>query len=648
MGKRENLKKKIVQKSRGTFPRALILGILIFGLFLYMLSMFNIKKEEIIQVAYSEFIRQVKEGNITSAVIIEKITKGRDIKGVLASGKSFTVYAPEDPELFKLLDEYNVNYDAKPEDTIIKQILSFLPFLLFIFFIWFFVFRQMQSTGNKALSFGKSRAKMALKDKQKITFKDVAGVDEAKEELQEIIDFLKNPQKFQKLGGRIPKGVLVVGPPGTGKTLLAKAVAGEANVPFFSVSGSDFVEMFVGVGAARVRDLFDKARKNSPCIIFVDEIDAVGRQRFAGLGGGHDEKEQTLNQLLSEMDGFDTKAGVILIAATNRPDVLDPALLRPGRFDRHVVIDIPDIKGREEILQVHIKDVKLGKNIDLKVIARQTPGFTGADLANLVNEAALLAARRNKQAVSNMELEEAIDRVMAGPERKSRVISEYEKKLIAYHESGHTVLAHFLPFTDPVHKISIIPRGVSALGYTMQLPLEDRFIMTKKEILEKVMVLLGGRIAENLFFNESTTGARNDLRIATETVQRMITEYGMSEKLGPMTLGRKDEQVFLGRDIVKERDFSEAVASEIDEEMRRIINECYKRGEEIIKNNKSKIEELVKALLEKEVLDAKEIEKILGKSSKKNSLPLTNSNLPVKEQKTKAAEPPVIRRNEQV
>ena len=648
MGKRENLKKKITQKSRGTFPRALVLGILIFGLFLYMLSMFNLNKEEITPVTYSEFIQQVKDGNIASAVVTEKITRGRNIKGVFASGESFAVYAPEDPALFKLLDEYNVSYDAKPEDTILKQILSFLPFLLFILFIWFFVFRQMQSTGNKALSFGKSRARMATNDKQKTTFKDVAGVDEAKEELQEIIDFLKSPQKFQKLGGKIPKGVLIVGQPGTGKTLLAKAIAGEASVPFFSISGSDFVEMFVGVGAARVRDLFEKAKKQSTAIIFVDEIDAVGRQRGAGFGGGHDEREQTLNQLLSEMDGFNTKAGVIMIAATNRPDVLDPALLRPGRFDRHIVVDMPDIRGREEIMQIHTREVKLGKDVDLKLIARQTPGFSGADLANLVNEAALLAARRDKQVVSNNELEESIYRVMAGPERKSRVISEHEKKLIAYHESGHALIAHLLPFADPVHKISIIPRGIAALGYTLQLPLEDRFIMTKSEILEKITVLMGGRIAENIFFNESTTGAKSDLKVATETVQKMVTEYGMSEKLGPITLGKSDELVFLGRDFSRERNFSEAVASEIDEEIRRIINECYKRGEDIIKNNKAKIEKLVKKLLAKEVLDAKEIEKILGKSPKKNSLPLTNSKLSGKEQKTKVIEPPVIRRDEKV
>lgn len=616
---KKNFKKRPLKKDNSKFLKAFVLWIIIFVLFLSLLSMFNLPKGDTEEIAYSEFIEHVQKGNIASVVIVEN-----NIKGKFTSGGKFATYAPpNDNELIKDLREHNVIIKAKPEDTLLKQILvSALPFLLFIFFIWFFVFRQMQTTGNRAMSFGKSRAKMMSKDRPRVTFKDVAGVDEAKEELQEIISFLKNPLKFQKLGGKIPRGVLIMGPPGTGKTLLAKAVAGEANVPFFSISGSDFVEMFVGVGAARVRDLFEKAKRSSPCIIFVDEIDAVGRQRFAGLGGGHDEREQTLNQLLSEMDGFDTKTGVILIAATNRPDVLDPALLRPGRFDRRIVIDAPDINGREGILKVHVREVKLGKNVDLKLIARQTPGFSGADLANLVNEAALLAARRNKQAVNLEELEESIDRVMAGPERKSRVISEHEKELIAYHESGHAVLAHFLPFADPVHKISIIPRGISALGYTLQLPLEDRFIMTQEEIIEKITVLLGGRIAENIFFKESTTGSRNDLKVATETVQKMITEYGMSEKLGPMTLGKKDEQVFLGRDLVKERDFSEAVASEIDEELRRIINECYKRGEQIIKDNKAKVKKLASLLLKKEVLDSKEVEKLLGKPPKRK-IPLS-------------------------
>lgn len=606
-------KKKGTQKDTGRFLKTFIMWILVGMIFIALLNMFNLtqKKEE--KIPYSRFIDEVERGNVSSVVIMEK-----NIKGTFASGKRFTTYAPDDLKLVETLRQYNVLIEAKPGDNLLKQlVVSALPFILFIFFIWFFGFRQMQSAGDRALSFGKSRAKMITKDRPKVTFKDAAGVDEAKEELQEIIAYLKNPEKFQRLGGKIPKGVLLVGPPGTGKTLLAKAVAGEANVPFFTISGSDFVEMFVGVGAARVRDLFEQAKRNSPCLIFIDEIDAVGRQRFAGLGGGHDEREQTLNQLLAEMDGFDTKSGIILIAATNRPDVLDPALLRPGRFDRQIVIDKPDLKGREEILKVHTKEVKLGKDVNLKVIARQTPGFSGADLANLVNEAALLAARRNKNEVENAELEEAIDRVMAGPERKSRVISEHEKKLIAYHESGHAVLAHLLPYADPVHKISIIPRGISALGYTMQLPLEDRFIMTKEEILEKIIVLLGGRIAENLFFNQITTGSKSDLRIATEAVQKMITEYGMSEKIGPITLGKKEEQVFLGRDLVKERDFSEVVASEVDQEIRRIINDCYKKGEEIIKDNKSKLEKLAKELLKKEVLDAKDVEKILGRGKKK-------------------------------
>lgn len=612
-------KKKGQGKDTAKFFKTFMLWVILGMILLALLNWFSLRKEKVEKIAYSQFKEEIRKGNVISALIIDKSGKGKDIKGELADGKLFTASAPDDdPILFEILDKYNVLYDIKQEETLLRQILfSALPFILFILFIWFFVFRQMQSTGNRALAFGKSRAKMITKNKPKVTFKDVAGVDEAKEELEEIIAYLKNPQKFQKLGGKIPKGVLLVGPPGTGKTLLAKAVAGEADVPFFSISGSDFVEMFVGVGAARVRDLFDQAKKNSPCLIFVDEIDAVGRQRFAGLGGGHDEREQTLNQLLAEMDGFDTKLGVILIAATNRPDVLDPALLRPGRFDRRIVIDKPDLKGRKEILKVHTRDVVLRKNIDLEVVARQTPGFSGADLANLVNEAALLAARRNKSAVSNAELEEAIDRVMAGPERKSRIISDHEKKLIAYHESGHAVLAHFLPFADPVHKISIVPRGISALGYTLQLPLEDRFIMTKEEILEKITVLLGGRIAENVFFNQTTTGSKNDLRVATEAVQKMITEYGMSEKIGPITLGKKDEQVFLGRDLIKERDFSEVVASEIDQEIRRIVNACYKKGEEIIKKYKPKLKKLAQELLKKEVLDAKDVGKILGKQQKK-------------------------------
>ncbi len=583
----------------------IFLGILIFG-FMNLIS--NVKKVPS-RISYSQFLSLVEEGKVEEVILMEN-----HIRGVLKSGDTFLTYAPDDPDLVKILREKKVNIVAKPLENIWRQILvSVIPFIFIMFFLWFFIYRQVQAGGSRALSFAKSRAKLIIQDRPKVTFEDVAGVDEAKEELVEIIEFLKDPQRFQKLGGKIPKGVLLVGPPGTGKTLLAKAVAGEAKVPFFSISGSDFVEMFVGVGAARVRDLFEQAKKHSPCLVFIDEIDAVGRQRFAGLGGGHDEREQTLNQLLVEMDGFDTKEGIIVIAATNRPDVLDPALLRPGRFDRQIVIDKPDIKGREAILKVHTRKIKLDKKVDLTVIAKQTPGFSGADLANLVNEAALLAARRGKKAVSMEELEEAIERVMAGPERKSRVISEYEKELVAYHEAGHALLAHLLPHTDPVHKVSIIPRGVAALGYTMQLPLEDRYLLTKTELEEKVTVLLGGRAAEKVFFNEFTTGAHNDLKVATEIVQKMVCDYGMSERLGPVTLGRKEEQVFLGRDLVKERNYSEAVASEIDAEVRRIVEECFKKAEEIIRKNKEKVKRLATRLIESEVLEEKEIVEILGK-----------------------------------
>jgi len=445
----------------------------------------------------------------------------------------------------------------------------------------------------------------------------VAGVDEAKEELQEIIEFLKEPKKFQRLGGKIPKGVLLMGPPGTGKTLLAKAVSGEADVPFFSISGSDFVEMFVGVGASRVRDLFDQAKKTVKssgrgCIIFIDEIDAVGRQRFAGIGGGHDEREQTLNALLVEMDGFNTQAAVILVAATNRPDVLDPALLRPGRFDRQIVIDRPDLNGREEILKVHTKNIKLLDGVDLKSVARQTPGFSGADLANLANEAALLAARRNKEGVSIQELQESIERVMAGPERKSRLISDKEKKIVAYHESGHTLLALLVPGADPVHKVSIIPRGTAALGYTMQVPLEDRYLTSRSELLGRVVVLLGGRASEELNFGEITTGAHNDLEVATQIARRMVCEFGMSEKLGHLTFGRRDHQVFLGRDLGEERNYSEEIAHLIDVEIKRIIDECYVRAKNELTAHHEQLKTLATALLEKEVLDAEEVKRIVG------------------------------------
>ena len=607
-------KEKEKKNKNNNFLKSLAFWMVIGILFLGIMNFISSRPKSSIKLSYSEFLGKVERGEVGKVVISE-----HNIQGILKNNKKFTTYAPNDPELIKTLRQYKVDIGAKPQENFWRQVfVSIFPFILFIFFLWFFIYRQMQAGGNRAMSFAKSKAKLITEDRPEVTFKDAAGVDEAKEELKEIIEFLKDPKRFQKLGGKIPKGVLLLGPPGTGKTLLAKAVAGEAKVPFFSMSGSDFVEMFVGVGAARVRDLFEQAKRHSPCLIFIDEIDAVGRQRFAGLGGGHDEREQTLNQLLVEMDGFNTQGGVIVIAATNRPDVLDPALLRPGRFDRQIVIDKPDVKGREEILKVHAKKVKLGKDVDLSVIAKGTPGFSGADLANLVNESALLSARRGKKAVSMKEMEESIERVMAGPERKSRIISSYEKKLIAFHEAGHTLLAHFLPHTDPVHKVSIIPRGIGALGYTIQLPLEDRYLMTKTELIERIVVLMGGRASENVFFNEFTTGAHNDLKVATEMAHRMICDYGMSERLGPVTLGSKEEQVFLGRDLLKEKNYSESVASEIDKEVKRIVDECYMRAEELIKKNRKKVQKLAEALLEKEVLEGDEVKKILDSKRKKS------------------------------
>jgi cell division protease FtsH len=501
----------------------------------------------------------------------------------------------------------------EPEPPWWSTLLTYLiPFVLIIGL--FFFFMQQQGGGNRVMNFGRSRARLYDSERRKVTFDHVAGADEEKYELQEIVEFLKDPKKFNELGARIPKGVLLVGPPGTGKTLLARAVAGEAGVPFFSISGSDFVEMFVGVGASRVRDLFENAKRNSPCIVFIDEIDAVGRQRGAGLGGGHDEREQTLNQLLVEMDGFDVNTGIIILAATNRPDILDPALLRPGRFDRQITVNLPDVKGREDILKVHIKGKPLAPDVDLKVLARRTPGFTGADIENLVNEAALLAARRNKKVIGAEEMEEAIDRVIAGTEKKSRVISEFEKKLVAFHEAGHALVGYLLPKTDPVHKVSIIPRG-RAGGYTLMLPEEDRYYMTRSELLDRVATLLAGRVAEQVVFNEVSTGAQNDLERATSIVRQMIMEYGMSDELGPITLGRKHEQIFLGRDLARDRDFSEEIAKAIDKEIRRTVDKCYHRAEELIIQNRSKLDAIAEALLEKETLDATEIAALMeGKS----------------------------------
>jgi len=515
--------------------------------------------------------------------------------------------------LTKDLKAHNVSYDFDQSNTNANTIFllsTVAPFVLVIIII-LFVFRQAQSGGNQALSFGRSRAKLHSENRSKVTFADVAGVDEAKQELSEVVEFLKYPKKFQALGARIPKGLLLLGPPGSGKTLLARAIAGEAGVPFFSISGSDFVEMFVGVGASRVRDLFDQAKKSAPCIVFIDEIDAVGRQRGAGLGGGHDEREQTLNQLLVEMDGFDVNTGVILIAATNRPDVLDPALLRPGRFDRQVVVDRADVVGRAQILGVHARNKPLAPDVKLEVLARRTPGFSGADLENLLNEAALLAARANKGQIEMTDCEEAIDRVIAGPDRRSRIISHREKEIVAYHEGGHALVGKLLPNADPLHKITIIPRGM-ALGYTMQLPTEDRFLMAKGEIIDRITVLLGGRTAEELIFHEVTTGAQDDLQKATTLARKMVTEFGMSPKLGPLALGRKHEQVFLGRDIMEERNYSEEVASQIDAEVRAIVDSCYANAFHLLETNIDKLHRLAEALLEKETVEADEVDRLLS------------------------------------
>lgn len=568
------------------------------------------------KLTYSQFKDILKSGNLIECVIKDEIIKGFYRKG---DGKQrFRTIPLQDRKLIEELEASGVKYEGARKSWLGVLFFSFGPILLFIVF-WIFLMRHAQGGGRQALTFGRSRARLqSIGEKAKITFSDVAGCDEVKEELQEIIAFLKDPKKFQRLGGKIPKGVLLYGAPGTGKTLLAKAVAGEAGVPFFSSSGSEFVEMFVGVGASRVRDLFERGRKNAPCLLFVDEIDAVGRHRFAGIGGGHDEREQTLNQLLVEMDGFDTKEGVILIAATNRPDVLDPALLRPGRFDRQIVIPNPDLKGREEILKVHAKNIKLGSNVNMKVIAQRTPGFVGSDLANLVNESALLAARKNKKAVEMEELEEAIDRLIAGPERKSRVISEREKKIIAFHEAGHALIAKLIPGTDPVHKVSIIPRG-PALGYTLQLPIEDKYLTTKAEVLDKLTVLLGGRVAEEEIFNEVTTGAQNDLLKATEIATKMVCEYGMSAKLGHLSFKKREEEVFLGRDIVREKGYSDKTAQVIDEEVKKIVEDSFQRAKDLLKDNKDKLERLASKLIEKEVLEGKEIEDILnGKIEREN------------------------------
>jgi len=578
---------------------------------LFMILLFNLftfqgqSPDE--EVKFSEFVSKVEQSDVREVTI-----RGNYINGLFKDGRPFKTYLVEYPDLVKVLREHHVTINAKPpEDNpwYVTLLVTWGPFILFLA-LWFFLMRQMQIGGNKALSFGRSRARLLTEDRKKITFSDVAGIDEAKEEVVEIIEFLKDPHKFQKLGGRIPKGVLIVGPPGTGKTLLAKAIAGEAGVPFFSISGSDFVEMFVGVGASRVRDLFEQGKKHAPCIIFIDEIDAVGRLRGAGLGGGHDEREQTLNQLLVEMDGFDTTEGVILIAATNRPDVLDPALLRPGRFDRQITVDRPDVRGRAEILKVHTKKVPLSQDVDLAVISRGTPGFSGADLENLVNEAALLAARLNKTTVELKDFEFAKDKVLMGVERKSMVLTEQEKRTTAYHEAGHALMAKLLPGTDPVHKVTIIPRG-RALGLTMQLPVDDRHSYSKDFLYNNLAILMGGRVAEERVFKQITTGAGNDIERATDLARKMVCEWGMSDELGPLTFGKKDEEIFLGREIATRRDYSEEIALKIDSEVKRLVTENYERAKRMLRDNMAALKALAEALLEKEVLEAAAIDQII-------------------------------------
>lgn len=581
---------------------------------LFMILLFNLlnapPREPIQEVAFSDFITKLEEGEVREVTITD-----RRISGVLKEGNQFTTYAVEYPDLVALLREHDVRVEAKPDDDhpwYITFLVTWGPFILFLG-LWLFLMRQMQMGGNRALSFGKSRARQLTEDRKKITFADVAGIEEAKNEVLEIVDFLMDPQKFQKLGGRIPKGVLITGPPGTGKTLLAKAIAGEAGVPFFNISGSDFVEMFVGVGASRVRDLFEQGRKHAPCIIFIDEIDAVGRLRGAGLGGGHDEREQTLNQLLVEMDGFGTTEGVILIAATNRPDVLDPALLRPGRFDRRVIVSRPDVKGRIEILKVHSKNVPVASDVEMETIARGTPGFTGADLENLINEAALFAARQNKTAVDVKDFDYAKDKILMGVERRSMVISDEEKRVTAYHEAGHTLMAKLIPGTDPVHKVTIIPRG-QALGLTMQLPLEDRYSHSRQFLYNNLAILMGGRVAEELVLNDITTGAGNDIERATELARKMVCEWGMSEALGPLTFGKKEEEIFLGREFATHRDYSEDIAKTIDKEVKSMITQSYERARRTLKENMAALIALAQALLEREALDSHEIDQILKES----------------------------------
>lgn len=574
---------------------------------IWMIDYYSASTVSKTDITYSAFMKHVQQDEVKQVTIVDNV-----ISGKLKDGKDFSTVAPSDDSLIPTLRARDIEIKAElpPQPPWWTTILSSLLPMLLIVGIWFMLMQQSQGGGGRVMNFGKSRARRYDEDNIKITFKDVAGADEAKQELEEVVEFLKHPKKYNDLGAKIPKGVLLYGPPGTGKTLLAKAVAGEAGVPFFSISGSDFVEMFVGVGASRVRDLFEQAKKSAPCIVFIDEIDAVGRQRGAGLGGGHDEREQTLNQLLVEMDGFGANEGIIMIAATNRPDILDPALLRPGRFDRQIVVDRPDIKGRQEILKVHVKGKPISPEVELGVIARRTPGFTGADLSNLVNEAALMAARKNKNKIDMPEMEEAAERVIMGPERRSRVISDKEKRLTAYHEGGHTLVGMLLDNTDPVHKVTIIPRG-RAGGYTLSLPKEDRYYATRSEMLDELKVLLAGRVAEALVLKEISSGASNDLQRATSLARQMICEYGMSPELGPMTFGHRQDQVFLGRDIGRDKDYSEEVAAKIDKEIRKFIDEAYQKTESLLNENMDKLHLIADALIERETLEGEEIDQLM-------------------------------------
>jgi len=597
---------KPLKGSNNNTLKNIALWVVIALIMVILFHLFNQPQNETTKYTFSEFVEKLDQGEVQEVTI-----QGSDIKGKLIDDTLFETYSPDDPRLVERLMDKKVLVSARPEDEspwYVSVLISWIPMLLLIG-VWILFMRQMQSGGTKAMSFGRSRAKLMSQDNIKVTFADVAGVNEAKEELEEIIEFLKEPKRFTSLGGRIPKGVLLLGPPGTGKTLLAKAVAGEAGVPFFSMSGSDFVEMFVGVGASRVRDLFAQGKQHAPCIIFIDEIDAVGRHRGAGLGGGHDEREQTLNQLLVEMDGFESNEGVILMAATNRPDVLDPALLRPGRFDRQVVVASPDVKGREGILKVHARNIPLSDDVNMSILAKATPGFSGADLSNLVNEAALLAARKNSQKVSMEDLEMAKDKVLMGVERKSMVISDEEKKTTAYHEAGHALVAKKLPNADPVYKVSIIPRG-RALGITQQLPIDDRHTYKKEFLLDTISVLMGGRVAEELVLGWLTTGAGNDIEKATDMARHMVTEWGMSS-LGPLSFGKVEQEMFLGREISKRMDYSEQTAQKIDDEVKTIITSCYNKTKEVLQENLDILHKIAKHLLEKEVIDGSEIDKII-------------------------------------